>query len=725
MAIAAVLLPAGDAWGHASFLESTPAPGERLAEAPPELELEFTEPLNERLTKFTLVDATSGEEISADGQVTGSRRLRIAPERRLSQAAYRIDWHSVSTVDGHVKQGSISFGVGTGALGGLELERSPFATGGWLRIPLRGVLYVALFFFAGGLFAAALTGRRAQPRRWLLPEAARAALAGSEVDAETVVGRAWRRTIVAGWVAAGAALAVALVEAVDAAGTAAPASVADFLLSNGAGLARVATVVALVLAAAAAPRRPGLAAAFGAGALAAVALSGHANSADQRAAALASDWVHLVAGAVWVGGLAQLAAAWLPATRRAGRAVKLAVARAVLPAFGRVALPAFLVVAVTGLLNALIQLGEPAALWETGYGRVLAVKIALVAGIALASYLHAFRLRPKLLAANPHPAPALERRHWRLVASEPFMGVGVLAVAALLVAFPLPPSQTGEARALPACDPCPLAKPAADELAVAEPAGELTVAAWLRRDDGDVAGTLRVLTDRRKPAMVVAEIAGAERQTGCGRGCWSFRLPGDTQTLAVRVRRGHERHEVRLPARWREDEGARARRILSRAQRAMRALETLRQTEVVTSAPGYTGTTQFSFDAPDRMRWESEAATGIVVENREWLRTADLPWSERPAAKELPVRPGKRFRWDVFLPSARLLDVKRDRGRRVADLAFFDYGYPVWYRMRVDLETNRVLTARLTTPANRIEHRYYGFDKPLRIEPPAASIGGS
>lgn len=41
----------------------------------------------------------------------------------------------------------------------------------------------------------------------------------------------------------------------------------------------------------------------------AIALSGHANSAEPRPLAVATDWLHLLAGAVWMGGLAQIVSA--------------------------------------------------------------------------------------------------------------------------------------------------------------------------------------------------------------------------------------------------------------------------------------------------------------------------------------------------------------------------------------------------------------------------------
>src|SRR5207244_4959003 len=177
----------------------------------------------------------------------------------------------------------------------------------------------------------------------------------------------------------------------------------------------------------------------------------------------------------WSCGIAQIALTWLLQMKAAGRGLRSAVMREVLDRFGKVALPAFLIVAVSGLVNALIELGHISALWQVPYGRVLAVKISLVGVIALASYWHALRLRPKLLSANPHPPEMLERRHWRLLSAEPLLAVAVVAAAAALVAFPLPPRQhraADEARAAsPNCHPCPLSTPRADEPPVAEPAG--------------------------------------------------------------------------------------------------------------------------------------------------------------------------------------------------------------------------------------------------------------
>jgi hypothetical protein len=66
-----------------------------------------------------------------------------------------------------------------------------------------------------------------------------------------------------------------------------------------------------------------------------------------------------------------------------------------------------------------------------------------------------------------------------------------------------------------------------------------------------------------------------------------------------------------------------------------------------------------------------------------------------------PPRPylaRNRFRWTKFAQSARLLGIVQRGRRRIAELAFLDHGYPVWYQLEMDLATGRALRARRLTP---------------------------
>jgi len=450
-----------------------------------------------------------------------------------------------------------------------------------------------------------------------------------------------------------------------------------------------------------------------------VVASGHANSADPRALAVPSDFAHLVAGAVWAGGAALVAVVWGPLLGRAGPEGRRAVARHVLPAFGRVALPAFLLVVVTGTISAAVELRRVADLWQTTYGVVLSVKVALVAIAAGVAHRHARRLRPRLLGPRA-PAPGVERRHWRLLRAEPLVALGVVAAAGLLVAFPLPPRQaTGVVGALAAvapCDPCPLPAPRAGELAVAGQAGSRVVAAWVRREPSALSATVRVLDSRGRPAPAPTAVAGRAGRP-CGRGCAAFRV-APANELEVTVTERGRAHTVALPARWRAAEARGARRLLERAQATMRALSSVRERETVTSGPGTFALTRYRLRAPDRMAFTTgRGVEAVFIGRRQWLRTAGEPFRQRPPGAA-PFRTREWFRWTPYARTVALLERRRERGGIIAEVALSDPATPVWSRLEIEEATGRVLRERLVAPARFVARRFEGFSAPVRIEAP-------
>jgi copper transport protein len=713
------LLAAPAAFAHSAFVGSSPSPGTRLGETPAELTLRFTEPLNRRLSTAELVAVEGGERFPVEVSAPTAKQLTLVPSGPLLRGAYRVEWHTVSTLDGHALEGTFSFGVRAPAAGGAHaLEQSPLARDGWVRVLARLALYASLLLFAGALLLRLLLARAGEPS-WVVPERVAAAL----VDATGPRRRERFVMVDLGLAAAVAASASALADAADAAGSLSPDGISQYLLGSLPGFARVAVVLLILAAGLMAARGTRLAALPAALALGAVAASGHASSADARVPTIVLDWVHLLAGAVWLGGIGLIAIVWGPALWRSEKGPRRAVARTVLPAFGRVAPPAFVVVASTGAVSALIQLGHLAALWESAYGRVLAAKIALVGLIAGASYLHALRLRPRLLAANPHLDERLERRHWRLLRGEPILALGVIAAVAVLVAFPLPPRQLVDAddalAAASPCDPCPLPRPKADELAVAEQAGSHLVAAWLRRENGRLEGTVRVLNIQGKPAGAPVRVLDA-RQDSCGRGCLRL-ASADRAVVAVAVRERGRSYVARLPARWRLGASVRARRLLERAQRTMAGLDSLREVEAVTSGPGSFARADYRLRAPDRFAYVTNGGTeSVVIGKRQWLRTRESTWR---ATRYAGGGPGFRtrgwFRWTPYAQHVRLVRVSTDQGRPVAELALMDPGTPVWLRLTVDLATMRAVRERMIAQAHYMTRRYLAFNEPVRIRPPA------
>lgn len=714
--VIAIGVAAERASAHASFVGAQPAPGVRVETAPQRIVLTFTEPLNVRLSRAEL-SRPGGEPVRLAAVAASERRLVLRPRGELPSGAYTVAWHTVSTQDGHALEGVFSFGVRAEATSAAHvIEQSPLARHGWVRMLLRGALYVTVLLFAAALVLAALLGTR---RRSWIADPALARDGGVDIDA--VRHREQRLLGDAGWLAVGAAVAATVAEAADAAGGLSVTGLSDFLLSSGAGLGRLGVIAALVVAALLAARHRVAAAVAVTAALGAIAASGHAASASPRTISIVNDWSHLLAGALWLGGIGVLAIVLAPVLRRGGPRARRAVAEHVLPRFGLVALPAFCVVAVTGLISLLLQVSGPAALVTTTYGRVLLLKIVLVGVIALASTMHVLVLRPRMLRDDARPSS--ERRHWRLLRAEPVIGLVVVAMVAALATFPLPPRQLRDAQASlaaagAACSPCPLPTPAPDELAVAAQAGTQLVAGWLRRDEHRLTGAVRVADSQGRPSKAPVRIRGAAT-TSCGEGCVRFEAPVD-DVLAVELQEEGRAYVAALPAVWEPDSTATAREVLTRAERTMRRLRAVRQVERISSGPGSFARTVYTLEAPDRMRFRTDRGVEtITIGERQWTRTAELPWSSGDHGSGIPFAVRRWFRWSTYATAAKVLSRRSVDGRPVTELALMDPATPVWFRVVVDDRTGRVLREQMTARAHFMQTSYDRFnDDKIKVKAP-------
>ncbi|MFE3266134.1 copper resistance CopC/CopD family protein [Streptomyces sp. NPDC059215] len=138
-----------------------------------------------------------------------------------------------------------------------------------------------------------------------------------------------------------------------------------------------------------------------AGLAASWAMAEHASTGIQTGLAMPVDVLHLLAVAVWLGGLSTLLVALFRAP--AGEQIEAAAVRR----FSRVAFGGVSVLAATGIYQSWRQVGSWSALTGTSYGQLLLVKVALVAvlvGIAWISR----RWTAQLSEAPADVAPPLE-----------------------------------------------------------------------------------------------------------------------------------------------------------------------------------------------------------------------------------------------------------------------------------------------------------------------------
>lgn len=387
------LVPVGLALAHANLIRSEPRAGARLDEPPPEIRLWFSEPIEPAYTQVRLLD-TSGNPIpTGELRVLPGDGTAVAVPVRpgLGQGIYTVAWQTLSRVDGHITQGSFSFGVGVAPP---RTGPETGAAGNPLEAAFRAASFILAAWLVGGALFRLLVHRSDWPETW------------------TLVGALGLQLAVLFWT-----LAWSL--------AAGPGRLFDTLFNTQLGrifIVRNVFAMGLVLSTLwGPPARLGIGVAF----LGTLSLGSHAAATVDPLAVLL-DWIHLMGAAAWAGGLMRLAGlAWL------NRGAKVDWAR-VVARFSNLAMVSVALIGLTGLYRAWQELGEPSALVDTTWGRLLLGK-TVAAGLAL--LLGSFHLL-----------------RWRLGTGEPgglirrsLLAEAVLLVGALAVSGPLtfnPPARS-------------------------------------------------------------------------------------------------------------------------------------------------------------------------------------------------------------------------------------------------------------------------------------------
>ncbi len=165
--------------------------------------------------------------------------------------------------------------------------------------------------------------------------------------------------------------------------------------------------------------------------------AGHAAQTSPRGLTLGFDWLHLLAGSVWLGGLIGLLILWFAL----GQARRVAGLSTVVPRFSNVAFVCVVLVGLTGIGEAIDHMPAVNALWETGYGQAILVKTGLLGGAMLIASGNLLRTKPRLAAAGRRPdlaAPAAGLLR-TLISGEVVLVAGAVFTAAVLSSLAPPP----------------------------------------------------------------------------------------------------------------------------------------------------------------------------------------------------------------------------------------------------------------------------------------------
>ncbi|MGH2834007.1 MAG: CopD family protein, partial [Solirubrobacteraceae bacterium] len=170
------------------------------------------------------------------------------------------------------------------------------------------------------------------------------------------------------------------------------------------------------------------------------ALAGHASIESPVAVFFSSDALHVLAGSVWVGGIACLLFALPGATRQLEGGERSRLLLATLTRFSPLALGAVVVIAVTGVTQAYIDVRSFHGLFHTTYGTLIIIKILLLLALIGFGFINRERVIPTLErvvgdGGSPGGVGALARRTMR---GEFAVMLCVFGVTAALISYAPP-----------------------------------------------------------------------------------------------------------------------------------------------------------------------------------------------------------------------------------------------------------------------------------------------
>jgi copper transport protein len=185
--------------------------------------------------------------------------------------------------------------------------------------------------------------------------------------------------------------------------------------------------------------------------------AGHAGQTSPRGLSMFLDWLHLAAGSLWVGGLIGLLVIWASL----GSELRIAGLSVSVPRFSNIALPSVLALLATGIAATIIHMPAVNALWETGYGVAILVKIGLLTvAIGLAS-INRLRSKPRIIAGRGDPdlGASAARLLRRTLSGEALLVASAVFAAAVLSSLaPPPPAFAEQNSALASVGPGQVAK---------------------------------------------------------------------------------------------------------------------------------------------------------------------------------------------------------------------------------------------------------------------------
>lgn len=487
------MVSATAAFGHATLVSSQPADGAVLDRAPAMLVLTFNEAVAPLVFKLLGPD---GAPISVKPPADGGTTLRL-PVSGLARGTHVLSWRVVSA-DGHPVGGALLFSIGATTANTFKDVDGDSARGA-LFVIARVLLFIGLFGGIGGSLFLTLQRRP-------IPGAVRAA----------------RFAIGTGVISLPLLLAL---QALDSLGVPVSAllDAESWHIAFASSVAWMAfTALAgfilglIALSGRSAPRFCAVLATLCAGA--ALAMTGHASSAPPQWVSRPAVFLHIVGLCFWLGSMLPLALALI---RTPDPQAPLARFSKLIP------LPLVVLIAAGGVL-VWVQVPDLRLLPDTGYGRLLIAKLALVAMLLALALRNRLSLAPAVMAGTP----GARRAFFRAVVAEIAVA---LAILGLVAGWRLTPPPRALAAAEPALVHLHDGKTMADITVTPGRPGPVTITVRLTREDGTPIVARELSVSLEQPGLGIEPLTrtGAPAEPGAWEITGLLVPTAGTWTIAV------------------------------------------------------------------------------------------------------------------------------------------------------------------------------------------------
>jgi copper transport protein len=441
------------AQAHAELVRSEPADNSVLDKPPEQIRLWFSEAVVPQFSSVKILDVEGNliPTVSIQGDPGDPTFLQVELPV-LAQGIYSVSWNVISGSDGHLSRGYIVFSVGESSAGANFPQTSKkisllLAT--ILDVTLLWLNYLTQIILTGslGILLFVLNTR-------LRDDA-------PESEREPVNQKARMRIFRLGWIGAGLAMGIGLVQLVlqanSLASTASESAswmqVTGQILTNTSwGHALIAREVLLAILFWLFYRYQkqkhsswyayagGMAAAVGM--LVAQSLVSHAAGEENAFLPVAINMLHMLFVGLWIGGLAALVVGFYPFLRQ-DRNLWVEVIRPGWAKFSPLAAISVGLVVATGLYSTAQEVISADALLLSPYGKTLSMKYLLVILAGLLGIINSLLLHPGFavllagwLGKPPGWTPVRMSRFPKLVLTESLVGVVIVLTVGILTTFP-------------------------------------------------------------------------------------------------------------------------------------------------------------------------------------------------------------------------------------------------------------------------------------------------